>query len=43
MNYIKDFIKLVFGIPNSDPIPPFQLVIFLVLMTIVVLLFVTLR
>jgi len=43
MNIIKNFIKLVFGIPNSDPIPPFQFIIFFVLMTIVLILFVAFR
>lgn len=43
MNIIKHFIKFVFGIPHSDPIPPFQVLIFFVLMTIVLILFVTLR
>lgn len=40
MKIIKNFIKLIFGIPNTDPIPPFQVLIFFVLMTIVVVLFV---
>jgi hypothetical protein len=39
MNIIKNFIKVVFGIPDTDPVPPFQVVIFIVLMTIVVILF----
>ncbi len=43
MNIIKNFIKLVFGIPNNDPIPPIQFVVFFVLMTIVLILFVTFR
>jgi hypothetical protein len=40
MNIIRNFIKLVFGIPNTDPIPPFQVLIFFVLMTVVLMLFV---
>ncbi|WP_276374828.1 hypothetical protein [Chryseolinea sp. H1M3-3] len=41
MKIVKSFIKLIFGIPSSDPIPPFQAIIFFVLMTIVLILFVT--
>ena len=43
MNIVKNFIKLVFGIPNNDPIPPIQFVVFFILMTIVLILFVTFR
>jgi len=42
MNIIRNFIKLIFGIPDTDPIPQFQLIIFFVLITVVVLLFITL-
>jgi hypothetical protein len=42
MKIVNNLIKIVFGIPDSDPIPPFQVWVFFVLMTVAVIVFVTL-